>query len=88
MQSQWPTTLDEAVKICLLTMTDHEKKTVKNTSEENLIMFHLSLAKNIREEFGLWQGNTSLLESCGATNPDDASMAIVKMVWWVLQKAG
>ena len=81
MQSAWPKTLDEAVKICLLTMTDREKSVLKNTLEENLIMFHLSLAKNIREQFGMWDGNVALLESCGASNPDDASMVIVEAVW-------
>jgi hypothetical protein len=35
MQSEWPKTLDEPVKICLLTMTAEEKKAIKNTSEYN-----------------------------------------------------
>jgi hypothetical protein len=32
MQPEWPTTLDEAVKICLLTLTAQEKQALKNTS--------------------------------------------------------
>ena len=55
MQSSWPRTLDEAVKICLLTMTTREKQGLKNTSEENLIMIHLGWAVNMRNEFGMWQ---------------------------------
>jgi len=31
IQSVWPKTLDEAVKICLLTLTDMEKKVLRNT---------------------------------------------------------
>ena len=87
-RSEWPKTLDEAVKICLLTMTDCEKSIQKNTLEENLIMFHLSLVKNIRELFGMWDGNVALLKSCGASNPDDASMAIVETVWKELNQYG
>lgn len=85
-QSEWPKTLDAAIKICLLTMTEQEKQTIKNTSKDSLIMFHLNLAKNIREQFGLWEGNEELIISCGASNPDDASMAIVRSVWNHLQK--
>jgi len=48
-----------------------------NTSEDNLIIFHLSLAKNIREQFGMWEGNTDLLASCEESNPDDASMVVI-----------
>jgi hypothetical protein len=62
-------------------MTDREKSALKNTTEENLIMYHLSLAKNIREQFGMWEGNSELLESCGASNPDNASMVIVGAIW-------
>jgi hypothetical protein len=84
-QTNWPKTLDEAVKVGLLSMTPQEKKAVKNTSEDNLIMFHLSLAKNIREQFAMWEGNSELLESCGDSNSDDASMKIVKEIWKELQ---
>jgi hypothetical protein len=73
--------VDEAVKICLLTMTSKEKEEVKNTPEKDLILFHLGWAMNIRNEFGTWQGNDSLIRSCGAFKPDDASMPIVKAVW-------
>jgi hypothetical protein len=53
MQSQWPKTLNEAVKTCLLTLTPEEKHTIKNTSEENLIMCHFGWAVNMRNEFGM-----------------------------------
>jgi hypothetical protein len=50
-------------------------------------MFHLSLAKNIREKFGKWEDNPELLESCGAFNPDDASRLIVKSIWRLLAQS-
>jgi hypothetical protein len=43
-QSQWPITLDEAVKVCILTMTAREKFTLKNTPEDNLIYSHFGWA--------------------------------------------
>jgi hypothetical protein len=79
--SNWPKTVNEAVKICLLTLTPPEKEALKNTLEENLIAFHLSLAKNIREQFGLWEGNDKLIKACRANNADDSSMIIVREVW-------
>lgn len=86
IQSQWPQNIDEAVKICLLTMTGQEKNAIKNTLAENLIMCHFGWAVNMRNEFGLWQGNNELIASCGANNPDDASTAIVRSVWKVLNQ--
>jgi hypothetical protein len=60
-QSGWPKSLYEAVKICLLTMTSQEKLAFKNTSEENLIMSLLGWADNMRNKFGMWQGNEGLV---------------------------
>jgi hypothetical protein len=81
LRAEWPKTLNEAVKICLLTLTPQEKKALKNNSEENLILFHFDLAMNIRNEFGMWAGNDDLIRSCVEFEPDGASMAIVEAVW-------
>jgi hypothetical protein len=85
-QPQWPITLDEAVKVCILTMTAREKLALKNTPEDNLIYSHFGWAVNMRNEFGLWQGNEYLIKSCGAANPSDASMVIVNEVWKELNR--
>jgi hypothetical protein len=87
-KSEWPKTLDEAVKFCLLTMTAQEKSALKNTSEDNLIMFHFGWAMRIRNEFGMWAGNDELIRSCGESEPDGASMAIVRAVWDALRQRG
>ena len=62
-------------------MTAREKQAFKNMSEDDLIMSHFGWAVNMRNEFGLWQGNEYLTKSCGTANPDDASMVIVNEVW-------
>ncbi|MGV8149854.1 MAG: DUF6794 domain-containing protein [Alkaliphilus sp.] len=56
-------------------------------------MLHFGLGMYIRNNFGLWSDNDTLLKSCGADNryssmhPDDISMEIIKMAWKKLQKA-
>ncbi len=39
------------------------------------------MADFIRQHFGLWDGNTALIESCGCDSPDDAVMVIVEKAW-------
>ena len=56
MQQQWPRTLEEAVRISILTMTVKEKDMLRNTTEEDLVLFHCNWAVNMRNEFGLWDG--------------------------------
>ncbi len=82
----WPKNLEEAVRVCLLTLTAKEKQVLKNASKDNLIMLHISLRKNIREKFGLWEGNEEFIKFCHAANPDDASMRILRAVWRELNR--
>lgn len=88
MEQQWPRTLQEAVRISILTMTDKDREMLKNTAEEDLVFFHCNWAVNMRNEFGLWHGNDELLRSCGAFDADGASMAIIRAVWKALRDAG
>jgi hypothetical protein len=62
-------------------MTDFSLSAIKNTLEVNLIILNLSLAKNFRELFEMWEGDTELIKSWITSNPDDESMAIVKASW-------
>jgi hypothetical protein len=84
-ESEWPRTFHEAVNICLLTLTPEEKELIKYTPQDKLIWFDFDWALNMRNEFGMWQGNTALIESCGEFDPDGTSMAIVEAVWKELQ---
>lgn len=88
MQQQWPRTLQEAVRISILTMTGKDKEMLKNTPEEDLVFFHCNWAVNMRNEFGLWHRNDELLESCGESEADGASMTIIRAVWKGLQDTG
>ena len=79
---EFPKSVPEAVKRLFLELSDRDKFALKNTSEEDLAMFHLSLGNYIRNEFRLWGSNKELLRDCfpqnGEPHPDVASSVIIK----------
>lgn len=86
VRASWPSTLDQAVARLIDDMDDADKKMVRDTKKGDLILFHHGWGTGIRNEFGLWRGNTNLLADCHAEHPDDASMVIIEAVWRRLQK--
>lgn len=77
----WPRTLKEAVTLLLGGLSEHAKLGLKQAAgEEQLAVLHATLGTTIRNDFGLWSGNTMLLKACGSEtmHPDDASMVIIK----------
>jgi hypothetical protein len=87
-RKKWPRTVEQAVNQILLSISDEDKETVKNTPEEDLIIFHHGWGTNIRNNIGLWSGNEELLKSCGAEwmGADSASAIIIQAVWKKLQE--
>lgn len=81
----WPKTVEEAAQRILETMSEEDRKRVRETHRQDLIRFHHGWGSGIRNAFGLWQGNTALLESSGCVHPDDCSMVIIERVWEKLQ---
>jgi hypothetical protein len=81
--SEWPTTIDQAVDRILAKLTAAEKAAIRSTPDEDLDGLHLGLGTGVRNECGLWDGNTALLASCGSPDmhPDSASAVIVRAVW-------
>ena len=84
--ASWPSTLNQAVARLIEDMDEADKKMIRDTKKEDLILFHHGWGTGIRNEFGLWRGNTNLLADCHAEHPDEASMVIIKAVWQRLQK--
>ena len=84
-----PRSVQEAVKQLLSELSDTDKLAIKNTSEDELDKFHLTLGSYIRNEFGMWINNEELLKDCfpegSKQNPDDASSVIIKALWKSLQ---
>jgi hypothetical protein len=79
----WPTTVEEAAHRILARLTDAERDVIHTTPVADLDLLHFSLGAAIRNEFGLWHGNTALLAACESAgmHPDDASDVIVRAVW-------
>ncbi|HSY40504.1 MAG TPA: DUF6794 domain-containing protein [Polyangia bacterium] len=80
----WPTTVDEAARQIIGRLDEKSKDRLRKDEKKNLIRYHLGWGMGIRNSFGLWQGNTKLLESCGGgkpIHPDDCSMIIIEAVW-------
>ena len=84
---QLPQTIEQAVNVLLEQIPAGEKHQIAAMSRDDLITLHFGLGTQIRNDFGLWGGNTALLESTGNIHPDDAAMAIVKALWHRLNSA-
>jgi hypothetical protein len=85
---RWPTTVRDTVKDILSSMPEADRERLKTMDKKDLILLHHSWGMGIRNHYGLWGGNTKLLESaCGkACHPDNASGIIMAAVWDELHK--
>jgi hypothetical protein len=87
----WPRTIDQAVAVLLITMSEKDKQALRDTPSDKLMAeYHFSLGLWIRNAFGLWKDNEELLEDAdeddmGVFDPDDASMMIIWALWKALQ---
>jgi hypothetical protein len=81
----WPLTLADAVSRIVTKLSDSDKKAIAKMKKKDLVMLHMSMGMGIRNEFGLWQGNDALLESCGPCHPDDVSGVIIEAVWMAVR---
>jgi len=62
---------------------------LRSLRKDELIELHFSLELNIRNGFGLWDGNQSLIDSCAgaagsAAEPDSVSMMIITRAWEIV----
>lgn len=84
-----PLTVSEAVNRLLSELPITTKQQIANLTEDDLINLHFGLGMSIRNEFALWQKDSSLLNDCRkvypGTDPDTASGIIIKALWSRLQ---
>ena len=59
-----PKTVDEAVVRLMSDLDLHSKIKIANLDLDDLINFHSTLFTYFKNAFGMWSGNTELLESC------------------------
>lgn len=83
-----PRSVEEVVDVLFHDLTFREKIILASLSENDLeTSVYLALAKTIRKEFGLYSGNTALLQSCyrylgkDYDEFEDPAMVIVKELW-------
>lgn len=82
-----PQTIELTVGVLPERLAAGEKVKIAAMSRDDLINLHFGLGTSIRNDFGLWCGNTALLESTGNSHPDDAAMAIIEALWHRLNNA-
>lgn len=82
-----PQTIEQAVVVLLDQLPADAKHKIAAMSRDDLIILHFGLGTSIRNDFGLWSGNTALLESAGNSHPDDAAMTIIEALWRRLNNA-
>jgi hypothetical protein len=81
----WPASLDEAVTWLIDGMRESERWAVAAADDEQLGLANAgglpgSWGQGIRNGFGLWAGNRLLLEDCGTTDAEEASLIIMRAV--------
>jgi hypothetical protein len=85
---QPPRSVEEVVNILLADLPLKDRGIMAKLSEEELdSAVYLALAKSIRREFGLYDGNDHLLSSCQSylgrdyDSFEDPAMVIIKELW-------
>lgn len=85
--NNWPTTVAEAVKETLALLSAKDKKEIAKIPKDESFRLHMSLGMQIRNRFGLHQGNRALLVACDAMEADGASEVILDEVLNALKSA-
>ena len=74
-------------------LTLKDKAMMANMTETELDSLHITLGRYIREKFGLWAGNISLMNSCRFVakkqdvNEDAAAGIIIRELWKKLKES-
>ncbi|MCJ8501097.1 putative molybdenum carrier protein [Desulfatitalea alkaliphila] len=87
-----PLTVDDAVAHLAAAMPLKDRTTLANMTSDALDGLHSGLAAYIKEQFGLYSGNASLLRSCAERGnlqdplPDEACAVILRALWEHLRR--
>ena len=87
-----PKTVDDAVKRLIANMPLKFKVDLSKMDEGELVNLHFTFGVFIRNQFGLWNENTDLLNDCRKLsgidfmNADDAAAFIMEELWKRLRK--
>ena len=87
-------TVDQVVELLYHDISLRDKVIMAHLSEDELdSSVYLAMAKTIRKEFGLYNGNSELLSSCSSylgreyDSYEDPAMVIMKELWKKIKKS-
>jgi len=78
MANEFPTTVDAAVRLLLRMVDESEQAKIASMDSEDIYTLHFGLGVWIRNHMGFYAGNDQLFKDTGETEPDDASMVIMR----------
>lgn len=81
-----PRTVDEAIGYLMADLELKDKTKIAKMAEDELIYLHATLGQYVKNKFGLWAENKSLIQSCRLRSgqnlaEDECSAFIVKELW-------
>lgn len=80
--SEWPQTVSAAVDTLLRHFSAADSAQLRDVKRADMFKYHFGFGTGIRNDFGLWRGNHSLLRSCGQpTDPEGCSGVILDSLW-------
>jgi len=88
-----PKTVDEAVDRLIENLDLSDKVKIAKMNLDDLVHFHSNLHLYFKNAFGLWSGNTELLEDCRSIskepvhNEDEATVVILGVLWKKLHES-
>jgi hypothetical protein len=87
-----PRTVEEAVEYLISNLPLKDKTMIAKMPEDELHYLHNTLGQYIRNNFGLWAENRSLMQSCclrssESLSKDECSAFIIKELWKRLQSS-
>jgi len=78
MANEFPTTVDAAVRLLLGMVEESEQAKIAAMDSDEIYTLHFGLGMWIRNHMGFYAGNDQLLKDTGESEPDDASMVILR----------
>jgi hypothetical protein len=88
---KWTVSVEEARTLLVRVLPEASLEELASLRCDQLLPTHFGLSMLVRNEFGLWSGNTVLTPDCAriagkaSLHPDDVSMVILERLWEALQ---
>ena len=78
MANEFPTTVDGAVRLLMSMVEESEQTKIAAMDGDDIYTLHFGLGMWIRNHMGFYAGNAQLFKDTGESEPDNASMVIIR----------